>query len=583
MALALPEAWGQGAPTLASVTPARGATGIAVTSPLVFVFDQAMAPIPPSPTIPGLFVGSFEVTPDTVRYDCEWGADQRTLTCTSSDDLPASTTVAWKLNPAGALLPLSSASGTAVATTSGSFTTGTGSGGGGGGGGGGGDDVPELLSTTPANGAFGVPVTASVQFVFDRPMKKDVGLGGGAPPQLGAVGWFGEGVDASNFTYSWSADGKTLTAEYLGDFPSFGQVSWVLNSEQSTTKLQSEEGVALPEGEYSGGFITVTSGGGGGDCDPNDEFPGWGSYTLAKISNYKQVSANDLVPSDEEAFQFGAAIMPPDAGPQTTAAEVTVPPNTVKPLSGSPVGGFFFLADVKDTAQALNTAYPGGAYTLKFTQAGQAQRSFTMTMPASMPPSPMLANYDAAQAIDAAADFTVRWNAFTGATAQDSIVFSVMEGPKLVFQAPDACVPRELAPTATSIVIPARTLTAGRTYQASLSFGDVFFFSTNAVPNMAGFGSVSVTTEFVIKTSGGGTTPAAPARFTGSRMLDNDRPQMTLTGTPGRTYTLQRATRIGPGDWENAGTVVMDAAGNGTFEEPTVGGAYPRFYRAVAN
>ena len=126
-------------------------------------------------------------------------------------------------------------------------------------------------------------------------------------------------------------------------------------------------------------------------------------------------------------------------------------------------------------------------------------------------------------------------------------MLSIMDQATVVFQAPDPCVPRELAPTATSIVLPANTLTAGKTYRATLSFGDVFYFSTNTIPNMSGFSSVSSTTEFEIKTTtGGGGEPAAPARFTGSRMLDNDRPQMTLTGTAGRTYTLQRATRIGP-------------------------------------
>lgn len=580
---AVPQALAQGAPKVATVTPANGATGVSITSPLVFVFDQAMDQnVLIVPTIPGFFTGNLEVTPAGVpSFDCEWSTGGRTLTCTPSDDLPGDTTVNWKLNPSGALLRLTSAGGVPLATTSGSFATVAG----GGGGGGGNEGEPKLVASSPVNGATSVPVTALVQFVFDVAMKKSPGIGGAPPFAPGAVAWAGTGLDPAKFTYSWSADGKTLTAEYSGDFPGTTQVSWALNSASAIVKLESDAGVELPEGMYSGVFMTgAGSGGGGGECDPSGVPDTWGFYSVSKVFNYLQMSANDPAGAVEDAFQFGAVVRSPEAGPAVTAGQVIVPPNVSKALEGAPFGGILFFNDTKNTAAELNTAYPGGSYTLRLTQTGQAERSIPMTMPATTPPVPKVANFAEAQAVNATQPFTLRWNAFTGASGDDSLMLSIMDQATVVFQAPDPCVPRELAPTATSIVLPANTLTAGKTYRATLSFGDVFYFSTNTIPNMSGFSSVSSTTEFEIKTTtGGGGEPAAPARFTGSRMLDNDRPQMTLTGTAGRTYTLQRATRIGPGDWQTAGTVVMDAAGNGTFEDPAVGGTYPRFYRAVAN
>ncbi len=571
----------QGAPKVSTVTPATGATGVELTSSLVFVFDQIMGDTPVVPSIPGLFVGNLQVTPASVpMFECEWSEDSRTLTCTPGGDLPPSTTVNWTLNPAGAVLKISSGGGVALATTTGSFTTAAG---GGGGGGGGNEGDPKLLATTPANGATAVPVTAAVRFVFDQAMQKNPGVGGAPPFAPGAVAWAGTGLDPAKFTYAWSQDGKTLLAEYSGDLPGSSEISWALNPATALVKLANEAGNELPEGLYSGSFTTAAGSGGGEPCDSNGIPDEWGVYTVSKVFNYVQESAADPTGVLEDALNFGAVVQSPELGPAVTAAQVTVPSNAAKTLEGVPFGGFFVFSEVFDTPAALNTAYPGGNYTLKFTQIGQSERSIAMTMPGSTPPTPKISNFAEAQAINATQAFTVRWNAFTGASADDSILFSIMDQATEVFSAPDPCVPRELAVTATSIEIPANTLAAGKSYRATLSFGDVFYFSSNAVPNMVGFASVSVTTELEIRTTGGGGPgPAAPARFTSYRMLENGRPQMSLTGTAGRTYTLERATRISPGDWQAAGTVVMDAGGNATFEDAQPGAFRPLYYRAVA-
>ena len=403
----------------------------------------------------------------------------------------------------------------------------------------------------------------------------------------GAIQWIGNGIDASKFTYSWSADGKVLTAEYAGDFPALGQVAWALNPAAAAAKLESVAGVALESDTYSGGFITAASGGGGGgggnECDSDGVPDSWGFYAITKILNYVQTSAGEPTSSQEDRFQFGALARGPTAGPAVSAGSVAIPPNRTQALEGTPIGGFYFYNDTKDTPALLNAAYPGGAYTLRFTLSGQAERVVPMTMPAGTPPAPRIENFAEAQAVNATEAFTLRWNAFTGATSQDSLMLSIMELANVVFQAPDPCVPRELAPTATSVVIPANTLAANKTYRATLSFGDIFFTSTNSIPSMAGFGSVSATTEFTIKTGTGGGTSATPARFTDYKLLPNGRPQLTLKGAPLSAYTLQRATRIQPGNWAPIGIVTTDPAGNGTYEDAQAGASFPLFYRAVAN
>jgi hypothetical protein len=176
----------------------------------------------------------------------------------------------------------------------------------------------------------------------------------------------------------------------------------------------------------------------------------------------------------------------------------------------------------------------------------------------------------------------LRWNAFTGAGVSDYVSLAVNDRMgKVVFQAPDQCVPRDLPVTATAIVLPANTLENNMTYSATLLFGRMFYFSTNTVPDMAGSGTLSRQTHFTIKTGTGGTGTAA--RFTGYRSLPNGNPEMTLSGTPLTFYTIQRTGSVGAPAWMNVGTVIMDGVGAAVFEDTAANKTFPLFYRAVAN
>lgn len=561
------------APQLVSSDPANNATGVPPDAPLVFTFDREMnTDIPLVPSIPGLFVGNIEFEPaGAVMVEGTWSSNKRVLTCVPLDGWPPSTTVTWKLNPPGTFFSLTSADGIPLATVSGRFTTSSGGGGG---------EAPELLFSIPADGAVGVEVTASVLFVFDRPMQTNVSV-------AGAIRWAGNGLDPARFTYRWSADGQTLTADYDGDLPALTAITWLLNWAGSPSQLMSAAGEPLPADTYGGYFFTGTSGGGGGgNCQPDGLPETWGGYSLFKSGSYVQTSAADPQPAAESPFQFAALVTSPRNGPMATAGSVTLPGGARKDLSAAPFGGYLaFYEDFGNNA-ALDAAYPGGTYILRFTQSGQPERQINLPVPSTIPPVPKITNYDAAQAVNPALNFTLQWNAFSGASGLDSISLTILEtnltGGNVVFQAPDRCVPRELPVTATSIVIPAGTLQSNRTYQASLTFNKVGYASTNAVPEMAGFAGVTRTTEFTLRT-GGGAMVGTPARFTGYRLLPNGQLELTFTGTPNHPYTLQRATSLSARDWVNAGSVTTDATGRGVFVETAGGLPAVRFYRAVTN
>lgn len=441
----------QAAPQVTEVIPASGATGVAVDSPIVFRFSEPMFTLlPPIPSMPGLFVGNIEWTPSDLLFQYAWSEDGLSLTCTPASNLPADTTITWRLNPAGTLVPLMSATEQPLPMTEGSFQTGS-------------------------------------------------------------------------------------------------------------------------------------AGGGGGDCDPDGVPSDWGTYWIAKQSFYEQSSPGTPSPAADGPFSFGALVRAPADGPSITEASLILPDAVSKPLQGLPLGAGFAFASVSATEEIVDQRFPAGTYTLVFTQEGVGPLSFPMSMPAGHPPVPRFSNYSAAQAVDVNQPFTLRWDAFTGAGADDLQVLCINDSAgDTVFLAPDACVPRDLPVGANSIEIPAGTLADNQTYRVNLSFIRRFYFSTNALPRMNGFGIVSRSTEMTLRT--GAPAAADPAKFTGYRLLPNGHPELTLTGTPGATYAIQRASSLASGGaaWSEVGNVTMNASGEAVFEHAAPDWGSPQFYRAVA-
>src|SRR6266568_5504746 len=122
----------QSVPQLVSVSPAIGATNAAPRDSVVFLFDQTMdTTIPLQATIGTIAIGNYEFTPATVNslMSGSWGADRRTLTFKPSGPIALNTTVSWTLNPAGATVPLKSATGQLLQTFTGNYKIASNSGG----------------------------------------------------------------------------------------------------------------------------------------------------------------------------------------------------------------------------------------------------------------------------------------------------------------------------------------------------------------------------------------------------------------------------------------------------------------------
>ena len=571
------------APTVLTVTPANGATGVSTNSDLVFVFDRDMdtlGVVPIASFRPAL-IGNFEVKLANAFFTGTWGSGKRTLIIKSTQPLPPDTLIEWTLNPPGGTLfpPLASAAKTPLATVSGSFRTAplplNG-------------PPPKLVSVTPTIGATNVPPTSPITFVFDLEMDTNVALTASlAPILIGNYEFKPSTVAMSSGV--WSADRRSLTFSPLSVILPGTTVNWALNPAGTQAPITSAVGTPLPtvNGSYR---IALNSGSNTNEtCGGTNVTAGY--YTINKNIGHTQTAADRVVPTGDApaAFQAFANSPPLNVGSSGKVLSVSVTPPGGNPLTLSNLFGIGFNFAATPTTEALlDSSYPPGQYQMEITQeqvrAAAVTSVVTMNMPAAPASIPTVSNFAEAQTIDPAQNFILRWNALTPQLPGAFISVIIVDSfGSLVFQAPNYCVPRTLAPTDTSVVIPANYFKAGFSYSATLQFGYNFYMSTNDVPKMSGFGSVSRATTFPLKAANSGTPTVLPAKFLSYRLSPNGHPEMTLSGTAGQSYAMLRSSSLPGTTWVQVGTITMSATGTATYEDATSVGQFPAFYQAVGN
>jgi len=685
----------QSAPKLVSVNPADGATDAAPRGSVVFTFDQEMDRTPLLLSVPNLVIGNYQFTPASVNnlLNGTWNADRKTLTFQPSGPIPLNTSVTWTLNPAGTAVPLKSATGLPLETTTGSYKIASNSGG---------RPSEVCPPATPAPGSY--VFTKFVQYLQTSGLDPSLNVGNPAllavqvqsPPAgpavtggsltfpsgasrnlLSQIGLFrfneafateaamdaaypvgsytlrfnqtaeperaitldvpaaptvipkienyveAQAIDATkDFTLRWNAfssqDGGAFVRLVINDEfanrifqapnqcvprtleatatsivipanylrPGFNyqaQLIFGLNFYKSTTDVPQMTGNAFVQRST---LFTLKAASAAGSipselCDPTT--PTLGSYTVVKLLEHRQTSAEEVVPRIGKPGIFTTTISSPPAGPTVTAGSLTLPSGTKQDLASQ--FGIFNLSGQYDTEAALEGAYPQGGYTVRFNQTAQPERAIAMAMPATPAVIPKIANYAEAQTIDAAKDFTLQWNSFSpqGPGAFIRLIITDERG-NLVFMAPNPCLPRTLDPTATSIVIPVKYFSPAVNYQGQLQFGLNFYSSTIDVPQMVGYGAVQRNTSFTLKAAGAdGTVTLTPAKFTNYRVLANGHPEFNLSGTAGKIYTIQRAGNLTNPSWSALGPVTINASGTAVFEDTDAALKLPVFYRAFGN
>lgn len=221
------------------------------------------------------------------------------------------------------------------------------------------------------------------------------------------------------------------------------------------------------------------------------------AYTISKGRLYQQDSAQAPQAVFGIPFVFLAALYSNDLA-AVVDASFESPTGLSLPLGTGLSDNELTWEQPFDSESSLNATYPAGTYTMTFDTENDGFTSVSLSLPAASFPTavPQIANFAMAQAIDAEADFVLSWNAFTGATGEDHYELSVNdENGFEVFSSLDV---------GTSVTIPAGTLSAEQSYEASLRFVHELGRNTTGYPGALGTAEIYNETSFSIATKAGG-------------------------------------------------------------------------------
>ncbi len=221
----------------------------------------------------------------------------------------------------------------------------------------------------------------------------------------------------------------------------------------------------------------------------------------------------DPAPGDDPAFLFNNFVDLVSSNAVTNAT-LTLPGGAIRALILEDNG---FVRDFTDGAEFktdVDSVYSNGTYTVFLQTLNDGNKTIPLTFPGgdAYPNPPRISNFTAAQAINAAADFTLTWDAFAGGLVADFMFIEIVNPATdtIVFETAGPGQTGSLNGVSTSVVIPAGTLSAGVGYRANLTFAKIVDFDDTTYGNgVTGVAAFVTETDFEVRTSGGtdGTPP----------------------------------------------------------------------------
>lgn len=379
---------------------------------------------------------------------------------------------------------------------------------------------PVLVSTVPANMSANVSPGALVSFTFSEAMD---------PVLTTAQFMDGSTAQFLTVTPAWSSGNKVLTCTPNSPWPANHTIVWMLDG-------QNPAGTPLG-GTPSGFFMTAAAATG---CDPAATMP---SFTVSKGWMYEQTSSVAPALNPNNPYCFLACMTLP-CPRNATNVTLAVPGGPTLNMMLSALPGHLTLPDCSYTGlTAYEAAYPYGNY--QFTiQATTSNQQVTVNFPSGVtqPPAPHIANYAAAQTIDAAQPFTLAWDPLVNGTTADCIYAEIYGG---VFSTPGPGGTGALNGTATGVSIPAGTLQPNQSYS-----GCVTFYHLQLLTNGASHVSLAYrasTTEFSLHTGSGQVTAPVltnPACALGGTL------SFEIACSPGQMLVVETSTNLLPQSWQ---------------------------------
>ncbi len=290
------------------------------------------------------------------------------------------------------------------------------------------------------------------------------------------------------------------------------------------------------------------------------------AYNLTKQQFFEQTSAGAPTLITNKPFHFLAQVFA-TASNAVSYATLQPPGFGADLLGPDPTGTVLFLLQKFASQSALDTAFPAGTYLMNINGVHDGYRAFALNLPAdAFPTAPQVIDWAAAQTVNAAADFTLTWNAFTGASGFDDIMVQAVDTLGNVVS--DVSLPY----TAVSSVFPAGTFQSGQSYQVQLRFRHFTTVDNTTYVGATGSERFDSKTTINLITTGG----AVPLSL--AVVQTNSSPQLLLTGQIGLRYAIDASTNLQFGSWVPLVTNTA-LSGQFIFTDSQSSNFLVRFYR----
>ncbi|HNQ89981.1 MAG TPA: Ig-like domain-containing protein [Verrucomicrobiota bacterium] len=219
---------------------------------------------------------------------------------------------------------------------------------------------------------------------------------------------------------------------------------------------------------------------------------------VAKGRVYSQTSAAAPSPVATSGALFVAQTS--DMAGMVTDASVQLPGGSVQALTHYAGEEVYRFVATANSPAALSATYPAGTYQLSLGLMGFPMTGVGTLTADNFPAPPQVVNYTAAQSIDAAADFEFTFQSLAGATEEQTVQITLLQGSTVILA-------DVVSATETAWTLYADTLAADTAYELRLRYGRYETDYSGMLPASAGFFSE---TRLAVTTAGGGGTDTTP-------------------------------------------------------------------------
>lgn len=307
-----------------------------------------------------------------------------------------------------------------------------------------------------------------------------------------------------------------------------------------------------------------------------------GLFAVLKSQQFQQTNAGAPVALATGGFAFNALVL---ASTNNVVTNATVDPSNATPLrqlTSDASQALWRFEERFDSQAALDGVYPNGTifspinYAMAMHTVHDGLRTVNLNFSSftllGTPPTPVLSNasWTAAQAIDTAAPFTLRW-APPGGVADLIQVIVNDAASNVVFASPAPLSAGALTGASNSLTIPSYSLPAASSLIGHLAFLRPGLPETNSYAGAVGVPALVKDTEFPM------ITRPAPIRPVLEVLTSNPPPfRLRFTGESNRIYRIQASVDMQA--WGDI-HVTNSPTGTGSFTDPGSGLLDERFYR----